>query len=55
MKTFEQLASKFSDEPGLEYVDQLVYPNNSTYRGQMKKIDENTRQKLQAINDRNAH
>ncbi len=31
---------KFSSEPGLEYADSFLYPNNSTYRGQMKKLDE---------------
>jgi len=27
-------------EDGLIYRDMIVYPNNSVYRGQMKKIDE---------------
>jgi len=30
----------FSNEPGLVYRDMFVYPNNSIYRGQMKKKDE---------------
>ena len=40
---------KFSNEPGLVYRDMFVYPNNSIYRGQMKKNykmkkrDENTK------------
>ena len=46
MKTFEQLLPKFSGEAGLEYVDQFVFANNSVYRGQMKKVDEQTRQRL---------
>ena len=37
---------KFSSEPGLEYRDTFVYPNNSVYRGQMKKVDENVRMKM---------
>jgi len=43
MKTYEQLLEKFSSEKGLEYVDKFIYPNNSIFRGQMKKIDEITR------------
>ena len=35
----------FSNEEGLIYRDMIVYPNNSVYRGQMKKIDE-TNKKL---------
>ena len=46
MKTFEQLLPKFSGDLGLEYVDQFVFANNSVYRGQMKKVDEQTKQKL---------
>ena len=34
---------KFSNEPALIYRDMFVYPNNSIYRGQMKKRDENTK------------
>ena len=51
MKTYEQLVGKFSNEPGLEYVDQFVYSNNSVYRGQMKKVDENIRMKMQSSGD----
>ena len=40
MKTYDQLAPKFSNDPGLVYKDLYVYPNNSCYRGQMKKKDE---------------
>ena len=40
MKTYDQLMPKFSNEPGLEYADNFIYPNNSVYRGQMKKVDE---------------
>jgi hypothetical protein len=40
MKTYDQLVSKFSNEPGLVYRDMFIYPNNSCYRGQMKKKDE---------------
>jgi len=46
MKTYEQLLPKFSNEPGLIYRDMFVYPNNSIYRGQMKKRDENTKMKI---------
>ena len=46
MKTYEQLLPRFSNEPGLEYADKFIYPNNSTYRGQMKKVDEKDRAKL---------
>lgn len=46
MKTYEQLLPKFSNEAGLEYVDQFVYSNNSVYRGQMKKVDENVRMRM---------
>jgi hypothetical protein len=51
MKTYEQLLPKFSNEPGLEYVDQFVYSNNSVYRGQMKKVDENVRMRMQSSGD----
>jgi hypothetical protein len=55
MKTYEQLLPKFSNEQGLEYVDKFVYPNNSIFRGQMKKIDEITRQKMMsALSDKNS-
>ena len=43
MKSYEQLLPKFSNEPGLQYRDMFVYPNNSIYRGQMKKKDEFTK------------
>ena len=43
MKTYEQLNGKFLNEPGLTYRDMFVYPNNSIYRGQMKKKDETNR------------
>lgn len=46
MKTYEQLLPKFSNEVGLHYRDMFVYPNNSIYRGQMKKRDETTRMKI---------
>ena len=46
MKSYEQLLPKFSNEPGLVYRDMFVYPNNSIYRGQMKKKDETTKGKL---------
>lgn len=46
MKTYEQLLPKFSNEPGLIYRDMFVYPNNSIYRGQMKKKDENSQIQL---------
>lgn len=46
MKTYEQLLPKFSNEPGLIYRDMFVYPNNSIYRGQMKKRDETTKMKI---------
>lgn len=49
MKTYEQLLPKFSNEQALEYVDKFVYPNNSIFRGQMKKIDEITRQKMMSV------
>lgn len=48
MKTYEQLLPKFSSEPGLEYKDSFVYPNNSIFRGQMKKVDENVRMKMRS-------
>ena len=55
MKTYEQLLPKFSNEQALEYVDKFVYPNNSIFRGQMKKIDEITRQKMiSALSDNNS-
>jgi len=37
---------KFSNEPGLVYRDMFVYPNNSMYRGQMKKKDEASKKML---------
>ena len=37
---------KFSNEPGLVYRDMFVYPNNSVYRGQMKKKDETNKNML---------
>ena len=40
MKTYDQLVGKFSNETGLVYRDMYIYPNNSCYRGQMKKKDE---------------
>ena len=46
MKSYEQLLPKFLSEPGLEYVDKFVYQNNSVYRGQMKKVDEQVKEKL---------
>ena len=46
MKTYEQLLPKFSNEPGLIYRDMFVYPNNSIYRGQMKKKDENCKMRI---------
>ena len=46
MKTYEQLLPKFSNEPGLVYRDMFVYPNNSMYRGQMKKKDEASKKML---------
>ncbi len=48
MKTYDQLLPKFSNEPGLQYRDMYVYPNNSIYRGQMKQKDESNRMKIQA-------
>ena len=55
MKTYEQLLPKFQNEPGLEYVDKFVYPNNSIYRGQMKKVDEALRQKMVSDNNSSKH
>jgi len=49
MKSYEQLLPKFANEPGLEYVDKFVYQNNSVYRGQMKKVDEQVKQRLLAM------
>ena len=46
MKQYEQLLPKFSNEPGLEYRDTFIYPNNSVYRGQMKKVDESVKAKM---------
>ncbi len=46
MKSYEQLLPKFSNEPGLSYRDMFVYPNNSMYRGQMKKKDETNRKMI---------
>ena len=46
MKSLEQLMPKFSNEQGLFYRDIFVYPNNSIYRGQMKKKDESTKKML---------
>ena len=40
MKSYDQLLVKFSNEPGLIYRDMFVYPNNSIYRGQMKRRDD---------------
>lgn len=42
---------KFSNEPGLIYRDMFVYPNNSIYRGQMKKRDENTKMPLSSMDN----
>lgn len=50
IKTYEQLMPKFSDEPGLEYADQFVYSNNSVYRGQMRRVDEEVRRVLASDN-----
>ncbi len=38
---------KLSNEPGLVYRDMFVYPNNSIYRGQMKKKDDHYRRMMQ--------
>ena len=46
MKTYDQLVTKFSSEPGLVYREMFIYPNNSCYRGQMKKKDETCRGKI---------
>ena len=57
MKSYEHLLPRFSNEPGLEYVDKFAYQNNSVYRGQMKKVDEVLKQKLinmQSTNSDNA-
>lgn len=51
MKTYEQMLPFFSTESGLEYVDQFVYSNNSVYRGQMKKVDESMRLRMQSSGD----
>lgn len=51
IKTFEQLIPKFSNEPGLQYVDRLEFPNNSVYRGQIKIVDEATRKRLESNED----
>ena len=40
MKSYEQMLPKFSNEPGLHYIDRFEFCNNSTYRGQIMKIDE---------------
>ena len=50
IKTYEQLLPKFSNETGLEYADQFVYSNNSVYRGQMKRVDDDVRRRLQSDN-----
>lgn len=55
MKTYEQLLPNFSNEPGLEYVDKYVYPNSSTYRGQMKKVDEAMKAKMMSDNTSSNH
>ena len=34
------MVGKFSNESGLVYREMFIYPNNSCYRGQMKKKDE---------------
>ena len=54
MKTYEQLLPKFSNEPGLIYRDMFVYPNNSIYRGQMKKKDETNKKMLDNGSQRNS-
>ena len=51
MKTYEQIVSKFSNEPGLVYRYMFVYPNNSIYRGQMKKKDEQMKKKDEQITE----
>ena len=48
IKSYEQLLPHFSNEPGLEYVEEFVYSNNSVYRGQMKKVDEAMRIQMQS-------
>jgi len=53
MKTYEQLLPKFSSEPGLEYREMYVYPNNSIYRGQMKKKDAFTDLRMSHSHDSN--
>ena len=47
IKSYEQLLPKFSSEPGLQYCDKFEFSNNSIYRGQMKKIDDNLRKQMQ--------
>ena len=46
MKSYEQLLPHFASDPGLEFVDQFLFSNNSIYRGQMKRVDEAVRQQL---------
>lgn len=46
MKTYDQLVAKFSNDKTLVYRDMYIYPNNSCYRGQMKKKDETCKGKL---------
>ena len=55
MKSYEQLLPKFSNEPGLVYRDMFVYPNNSVYRGQMKRRDESTQKQMKISGGDNTH
>lgn len=51
MKSLEQLQPYFSNEPGLAYIDKIEFPNNSTYRGQIKFVDATTRKRLESSDD----
>lgn len=40
MKTHNEIKQFFKTQKGLEYIDMYIFPNNSCYRGQMKKVSD---------------
>jgi hypothetical protein len=40
MKTMNEIKHNFKNDDKLEYIDMYIFPNNSCYRGQMKKVSD---------------
>jgi hypothetical protein len=38
MKSFKEMVSKFSRQPGLVYIDKIIYPEVGIYRGQVREV-----------------